>query len=64
MYFCVPLHMDEKSLDDQLEPLYNSSVPIQDVAWKTSWEGWAIETGGERGSGKSMLVAQYDDDDS
>ncbi len=27
--------MDEQRLDDQLEPIYNGSVPIHDVAWKT-----------------------------
>ena len=31
-YSCVPLHMDEQRQDDQLEPIYNSSVPIQDIA--------------------------------
>ena len=35
MYTCGPLHMDKQSLDQQLEPIYNSSVPIQGVAWKT-----------------------------
>ena len=35
-----PLHMDEQMQDDQLEPLYNSSVPIQDIALKTLWEQW------------------------
>ena len=32
---CGSLHMDPQRKDDQLEPIYNSSVPIQDVAWKT-----------------------------
>ena len=36
---------------------------IQDIALKTSWEQWMIETGGERGSGKSVLAVQHDDDD-
>ena len=44
-------------LDDQLEPIFNSSVPIQDVAWMTSRERRKIETGGKRGPGKSMLAA-------
>ena len=35
MYSCGPLHMDEQRQDDQLEPIYNSSVPIKDVALKT-----------------------------
>ncbi len=55
--------MDEQRKEDQLELIYNSSVPIQDVAWKTSRERWTIETGGERGSGRSMLAARHDDDD-
>ena len=32
IYSCGPLHMDEQRQDDQLEPIYNSSVPIQDIA--------------------------------
>ena len=48
--------MDEQRLDDQLELIYNSSVPIQDVTWKT------IETGGERGSWKFVVAARHDDD--
>ena len=55
--------MDEQRQDDQLEPIYNSSVPIQDVALKTSRERWTTETGGERGSGRSVLAARHDDDD-
>ena len=55
--------MDEQRQDNQLEPIYNSSVPIQDLALKTSQERWIIETGSERGSGRSVLAAQHDDDD-
>ena len=44
--------------------IYNSSVPIQDVALKTYRERWTIETGGKRGSGRSVLAARHDDDDS
>ena len=55
--------MDEQKKDDQVEPLYNSSVPIQNVAWKTRRERWTIETGGERESGRFVLVAWHDDDD-
>ena len=54
--------MDEQRQDDQLEPIYNSSVLIQDVALKTYQERWTIEMGCERGSGRSMLVVQHDDD--
>ena len=35
----------------------------KDIALKTSQEWWMIETGGERGSGKSVLAMQHDDDD-
>ena len=49
--------MDEQRLDDQLEPINNSSVPINNVAWKSCREQWPIETGRERGSGKSVLAA-------
>ena len=62
-YSCGPLHMDEPRQDNQLEPICNSSVPIQDIALKTSQEQWTIEMGGKRGSGRSVLAAQHDDDD-
>ena len=55
--------MDEQKLDDQLEPIYSSSVPIQDVAWKTCRKRWTRDTCGERWSGKPMLAARDDDDD-
>ena len=50
--------MDEQRQDDQVEPIYNSSVPIRDVVLKTYWERWTIETGGKTGSGSSMPAAQ------
>ena len=62
MYSCGTLHIDEQRLDDQLEPIYYS-VPIQDIAWKTTREWWSIETGGERVIGRSVLAARHDDDD-
>ena len=62
-YSCKPLHMNEQKQDDQLEPIYNSSVLIHDVALKTYREWWTIETGGGRGSDRSVLAAWYDDDD-
>ena len=55
--------MEEQTQDDQLEPIYNSSMSIQDVALKTCREQWTIETGGERGSGRSVLAVRHDDDD-
>ena len=47
--------MDEQTRD-QLEPIYNRSVPIDGVALKTYREQWAVETGGERRSGRSILA--------
>ena len=38
MYSCGPPHMDELKLDNQLEHIYSSSVPIQDVPWRTCQE--------------------------
>ena len=35
--------MDEQRQDDQLEPIYNSSMPIQDNALNTTWERWMIQ---------------------
>ena len=54
--------MDEQRLDGQQETIYNSSVPIQVVALKTSRERWTIERGGERGLGRSQLEAKHNDD--
>ena len=42
-------------MDDQQEAIYNISVAIQDVVWKSCWEQWTIETGGERGLRRSVL---------
>ena len=49
--------MDEQRQVDQLEPIYNRSVSIKDIALKTSQERRTIELGGERGSGRSVLAA-------
>ena len=46
--------MNEQKQDDQLEPIYNSSVLINDVAMKTFRERWTIGTGGERESQGDM----------
>ena len=43
------LHMDEQRQNDQLEPTYNSSVPIQDTALNTYRKRWTIEKGDGRG---------------
>ena len=42
--------------------IYNSSVPIQDEALMTSLKQWTIETGSERGSWRSVPVAQHNVD--
>ena len=55
--------LDEQRQDDQLEPTYNSSVPIQNVALKTYQKWWTVEKGGVRGSGISVLMAQDEADE-
>ena len=60
---CGPLHMDEQNQDDQPEPTYSSSVPIQDVVLKTCQKQWTIGRGSKRGSGISVLIMRHDDDD-
>ena len=55
--------MAEQKQDDQLKPIYNSSVPILDVVLKTSRKQWTIEKGGGKGLGISVLMAWHDDDD-
>ena len=49
-------YMDKQRKDDQLEPTYNSSVPIQDVALKTYRKWWTLEWGGGRRSERSRLM--------
>ena len=63
MYSREPLHMDEQRQDDQLEPINNSYVLIQDVAWKTYRERLMIGMGGERVSGESMIAGWHGNDD-
>ena len=62
-YSCRPPQMDEQGQDVQLGPTNNSSVPIRDVALKTFRKWWMIESGDERGSMRSVLMAQNDNDD-
>ena len=59
MYSCGLLHMDEQRQNDQQEPMYHSSVSIQEVAWRTCREQWM---GGEKGSEKSVQAAWHEDD--
>ena len=58
MYSCGALYRDEHVLDDQLERIYKKSLQIRNVAWKTRRKRWTKETSGERGPGKSVLVAR------
>ena len=55
--------MDEQRQDDQLEPTYNSSVLIRDVAPRTCRKQWTIGRDGERGPGISVLITRHDEDD-
>ena len=55
--------MNEQRQGNQLELIYNSFVPVQDIALKTSREQWTIETGGKKRSERSVLAVRYDDDD-
>ena len=55
--------MAAQKQDDQLERTFSSYVRIQDVVLKTYLGRWTIGRSGERGSGISVLPAQYDDDD-
>ena len=54
--------VDEQRQDDYLKPI-NRSMSIQDLALKTFWERWTIETGGEKGSGRFVVSSRHDDDD-
>ena len=55
--------MAAQKQDDQLERTFSSYVRIQDVVLKTYLGRWTIGRSGERGSGISVLLARYDDDD-
>ena len=55
--------MHEQVLNDQLELIDNDSVLTQDVIWRTCRVQWTIKMNGRRELGKSVLVAQHDEDD-
>ena len=55
--------MDKQRQDDNLEPIYNSSVLMQDVTLETYRERWTVEMGSGIGSGRSVLAVQHDDDE-
>ena len=63
MYSYGPQHMDEQRLEDQLESIYSSSVPIWGIHRKTWRERWTIGTSDERGSRISVQAAWHDDVD-
>ena len=63
MYSYGPLHMDEHSLDDLLEPTYSSSSPIRDLTLKTNRNQRKKDEGSEKGSEIYVLMAYDDDDD-
>ena len=50
------LHMDEQRQDNQLKPIYNNFVSIQDIVLNTSRERWMIVMGGERGLGRWLYI--------
>ena len=52
-----PLHTDEQGSGNQLEPICNSSVRIQDVGASNGRQ--RLETSGGIRSGKSMLAARH-----
>ena len=62
MYSGGPLDMDDQRLDNRLEPIYSSLMPIQYVAWKTCRKWRMTEIGGKKESGKSVIAAEHDDD--
>ena len=63
MYSCGPFHMAEQKQDDQLETIYNNSVPVRDVALKICREQWTIEENGRSRLEISVLMVWHDDDD-
>ena len=58
----TPSHRRSKA-GDPARTYIQQLRPIQDIALKTSWEQWTIETGGEKGSGRSVLAVRHDDGD-
>ena len=59
MYSCGPLHTNEQGLGDQLEPIYNSSVLIQDLAWKSFRMQWSIDELGGGAQGNPYQQQHY-----
>ena len=63
IYSYGSLHMAEQKQGDQLEPTYSTSVRMRVVDLRTCRKRWTIGSGGEKGSGISVPMAQQDDDD-
>ena len=59
MFACGLLYMDEQMLDDQLETIYSSSVPIQDIAWKICWDEWQERAWEICASNRTMIMMIY-----
>ena len=53
--------MAEQKQGDQLEPTYNNSVRIRDVALRTCQKRWTIGRSGKKGSGISVLVVRQNE---
>ena len=60
-YSCRPLHRNEQRQDDR--PGTYIQQFCAHTGYSSSRERWMIETGGERGSRRSVLAAWHDDDD-
>ena len=63
MYSYESLHLERQWLDNQLELINSSSVPIRNVARETYQERWTIKRSGERGQEISLLIAHDLDND-
>ena len=46
----------------RLKLIYAGSIETEDVAWKTCWKRWMIETDSERELGKSVQAIRYNDE--
>ena len=60
MYSCGPLRMVEQK---QGRPARTYIQPLQDVALKTCRKQWTIEKGGEKESGRSVLMERHNDNE-
>ena len=63
MYSYGLLNMAVQMQGGQFEPTYSRSVRIRGVALVTYQKQWTMGSGGERGSGISVLMVRQDDDE-